>query len=275
MEIIRLDNVSYAYNRGQDDETQAVKNVSLSIEEGEFVAVLGHNGSGKSTLARLMNGLLEPDEGTVTVAGMSTADNKSLFDIRRTVGVVFQNPDNQMIATIIEDDVAFGPENAGFPSDEIRRRVDWALKSVGMYEYREGTPFRLSGGQKQRVSIAGVLALRPKVMVLDESTSMLDPEGREEVLSVVEKLNREEKMAVVMITHFPEEALRANRIIVMNGGEKIMDGGREIFARAEELRAVSLEVPLGARMAGLLRERGVPVPENVCSLDELTEFLCR
>lgn len=275
MEIVRLDNVSYTYNAGTESATRAVSGVSLSVAEGEFIAVLGHNGSGKSTLARLMNGLLEPDSGSVTVVGMSTSDAKSLFDIRKTVGVVFQNPDNQTVATIIEDDVAFGPENIGLPSEQIRERVDWALKSVGMYEHRGGTPFRLSGGQKQRVAIAGVLAIKPRVMILDESTSMLDPEGRADVLRVVDKLHREENMAVIMITHFPEEALLADRIVVMNEGKVLMEGGREIFGREEELKAVGLSVPLAARIAHSLRREGVDLPENIVSTEELIDALCR
>lgn len=275
MSIVTLNDVYFTYNRGSQSEQQAVKGVTLSVEEGEFVAVVGHNGSGKSTLARLMNGLLEPDSGDVTVAGLNTKNAKELFDIRKTVGVVFQNPDNQMIATIIEDDVAFGPENLGIPSDEIRARVDWALKSVGMYEHREGTPFRLSGGQKQRIAIAGVLAIKPRVMILDESTSMLDPEGRAEVLKVVEKLNREENMSVVMITHFMEEALLADRIVVMNEGRVFMQGGKEIFSREDELKAIGLSVPLAARIAHALGRAGITLKENITDPQELIDELCR
>ncbi len=273
MAIIELDNVHFTYNAGREDETPAVRGVSLTVSEGEFVAVVGHNGSGKSTLAKLMNGLLLPDEGTVTVDGMSTADEDKLFDIRSRVGVVFQNPDNQMVATIIEDDVAFGPENLGLKPDEIRSRVDWALKSVGMYELRGGTPFRLSGGQKQRVAIAGVLALRPKVMILDESTSMLDPASREEVMSVVRKLNREEGMAVVAITHFMEEALAADKIVVMDEGKVFAEGGKEIFEREAELERIGLSVPLACRVARKLREKGVTLPSGITTEAELVEAL--
>lgn len=273
--IIEVKNVRYAYNKNTDAEHKAVKGVSLSVEEGEFVAFVGHNGSGKSTMARLMNGLLTPDEGEVLVCGKSTADDKSLFEIRSTVGVVFQKPDNQMVNTIIEDDVAFGPENIGLPSEEIRERVDWALKSVGMYEHREGTPFRLSGGQKQRVAIAGVLAIKPRVMILDESTSMLDPEGRAEVLKVVEKLNKEEKMSVIMITHFMEEALLADRIVVFNDGQIYMQGGKEIFEREEELNAIGLSVPLATKVAHALKREGIDVPDGITTAKELTEALCR
>lgn len=275
MSIISLSDVKYTYNRGTDSETAAVNGVTLSIEEGEFVAFVGHNGSGKSTLARLMNGLIEPDSGSVTVDGKLTTDQKSLFDIRKTVGVVFQNPDNQMVATIIEDDVAFGPENLGLPCDEIRERVDWALKSVGMYEHRSGTPHRLSGGQKQRVAIAGVLAIKPKVMILDESTSMLDPDGRAEVMKVVTRLNREEGMAVIMITHFMEEAALADRIVVFNGGKVLMEGGKEIFLREKELTDVGLTVPFASKVAHRLAERGVRLDCTVTEIDGLVDELCR
>lgn len=275
MSIVEFRDVYYTYNRGDASEQRAVNGISFSVEEGEFVAVVGHNGSGKSTIAKLMNGLLEPDSGTVTVSGLDTKSNKDLFDIRKTVGVVFQNPDNQMVATIIEDDVAFGPENIGLSSEEIRSRVDWALKSVGMYEYREGTPFRLSGGQKQRVAIAGILAIKPRVIVLDESTSMLDPEGRAEVLKTIEKLNREEKMAVVMITHFMEEALLADRIVVMNEGKIYMQGGKEIFRREEELKSIGLTVPLAVRVAHALQKAGVPLSDNIITDNDLIEELCR
>lgn len=275
MSIISLSDVKYTYNRGTDSETAAVNGVTLSIEEGEFVAFVGHNGSGKSTLARLMNGLIEPDSGSVTVNGELTTDQKSLFDIRKTVGVVFQNPDNQMVATIIEDDVAFGPENLGLPCDEIRERVDWALKSVGMYEHRGGTPHRLSGGQKQRVAIAGVLAIKPKVMILDESTSMLDPDGRAEVMKVVTRLNREEGMAVIMITHFMEEAALADRIVVFNGGKVLMEGGKEIFLREKELTEVGLTVPFASKVAHRLAERGVRLDCTVTEIDGLVDELCR
>lgn len=273
MAIIELNNVRYAYNAGREDETPAVRGVSLTVSEGEFVAIVGHNGSGKSTIAKLMNGLLLPDEGTVTVDGMSTADDDKLFDIRSRVGVVFQNPDNQMVATIIEDDVAFGPENLGLKPEQIRERVDWALKSVGMYDLRGGTPFRLSGGQKQRVAIAGVLALKPKVMILDESTSMLDPASREEVMDVVRKLNREEGMAVVAITHFMEETLSADKIVVMDEGRIFAQGGKEIFEREAELEQIGLSVPLACRVARKLGEKGVALPRGITTEKELVDAL--
>lgn len=275
MSIIEINDAYYTYGKDSESPTQAVRGVTLSVDEGEFVAVVGHNGSGKSTLARLMNGLITPEKGSVKVNGLSTSDDKNLFDVRKTVGVVFQNPDNQMVATIIEDDVAFGPENLGLPSEEIRERVDWALRSVGMYEHRGGTPFRLSGGQKQRLAIAGVLAIKPRVMVLDESTSMLDPDGRAEVLDVVRRLNREEKMSVVMITHFMEEALLADRIVVMDKGLIAMQGGKEIFEREDELTAMGLTVPVATRVAHALVKRGVPIEGGVTTAEELIEKLCR
>lgn len=273
MSLIEFQNVDFCYNEGYASEVKALQDVSLKIEEGEFVALVGHNGSGKSTVAKLMNALKLPSAGKVSVDGMETTDRDKLFDIRKTVGVVFQNPDNQMIATIIEDDVAFGPENIGLKPEEIRRRVDWALDAVGMSEHKKGTPFRLSGGQKQRVAIAGVLAVKPRVLVLDESTAMLDPVGRDEVMAVVEKLNREEKMTVVMITHFMEEALKADRIIVLDGGRVLMEGGKELFARADELYAAGLDLPTAGYIAEQLRRDGVQLPAGITAEEELAEKL--
>ncbi len=272
--ILHVDNVSYTYNEGADDEAQALKDVSFSIDEGEFVSLVGHNGSGKSTLAKLFNGLLLPTKGQVVVRGMRTTDKKSLFDIRKTVGVVFQNPDNQTVASIVEDDVAFGPENLGLPPAEIRERVDWALDCVGMREYAKGTPHRLSGGQKQRIAIAGVLAIRPRVMVLDESTAMLDPVGRAEVMRVVQKLNREMGCTVVQITHFMEEAALGDRILVLKEGRIAADGGRELFSQRELLQSAGLELPLCARVAHELRGRGLDLPQNIVSVDDLVAALC-
>lgn len=273
MSLIEFQNVSFSYNEGYAAEVAALKNVSLSIEEGEFVALVGHNGSGKSTAAKLMNGLLLPSEGRVLVDGMDTSDKKKLFDIRKTVGVVFQNPDNQMIATVIEDDVAFGPENIGLPPEQIRRRVDWALEAVGMSEHKKGTPFRLSGGQKQRIAIAGVLAVMPRVLVLDESTAMLDPVGREEVMRVVERLNREEKMTVVMITHFMEEAARADRIVVLDGGGILMEGGAELFERADELYNAGLDLPTAGYIAERLKKDGIELRAGITDDEELVRAL--
>ena len=272
--MIEVRNVKFVYNEGAEDEKEALHNVSFTVNDGEFVALVGHNGSGKSTLARLFNGLLAPSSGIVKVDGMDTTDKKALFDIRKTVGVVFQNPDNQMVASVIEDDVAFGPENLGLASEEISERVDWALKSVGMAEHRKGTPFRLSGGQKQRIAIAGVLAVKPKVMVLDESTAMLDPLGRDEVMNVITRLNREEKMTVIMITHFMEEAALADRIIVMRDGRVAAEGGKEIFRKRELIESAGLELPVAARIAAKLRERGLDIEGDVTLPGELIDALC-
>lgn len=245
MEAIRFENVYFSYGEGENDPF-ALSGVSLSVEEGEFVAVLGHNGSGKSTLARLTNGLLSPASGKISVFGMDAAEQKNLFEIRKNVGVVFQNPDNQTVASIVEDDIAFGPENVGIPREEIGKRIDFALNAVGMSEFRTATPARLSGGQKQRIAIAGVLALRPKIMILDEATAMLDPRGRKEVIDVVLRLNREEKITVVLITHFPEEALLADRALVLNRGEIVMPGGARRY-------------PLPGGGAGDLQSRAAPL----------------
>ena len=246
MTAIKLENVYYAYEADEGEKpVNAVDGVSLEVEEGSFVAVVGHNGSGKSTLARLFNGLLLPDSGSVTVFGMDTKDEKQIYSIRSSVGMVFQNPDNQMVASVVEDDIAFGPENLGLPRDEIIRRVDRALEQVGMSEYRKSTPFRMSGGQKQRLAIAGVLAIRPKVIVLDESTAMLDPKGRREVMDVIHALNKEEKMTVIHITHYMEEVLEAERVIVMDGGKiAVDDTPRAVFARGEQLKKYKISPPL-------------------------------
>ena len=267
MPFLEFKNVDYAYPSGENDYIQALYSVSMAIERGEFVALVGCNGSGKSTLARLTNGLIEPDRGVVTVDGKPTTD-KDLFEIRKKIGVVFQNPDNQMVTTIVEDDVAFGPENLGLPPAEIRERVDWALSSVGMREYARSGPFRLSGGQKQRIAIAGVLAIKPELMVLDEATGMLDPDGRREVLEVVQKLHRDENMAVLMITHFMEEAALADRIIILNKGRVVADGGRELFDTPEVFVNAGLDLPVSVRVAKKLKESGLDVG-NPLTVDEL------
>lgn len=270
MPFLKFDNVDYSYPSGEDDYIQALSGVSLSVERGEFVALVGCNGSGKSTLARLCNGLLLPDVGVVTVDGMSTADKDKLFDIRKKIGVVFQNPDNQMVTTIVEDDVAFGPENLGLPPSEIRQRVDSALAAVGMSEYAKSGPMRLSGGQKQRVAIAGVLAIKPELMILDEATGMLDPDGRSEVMDVVTRLNREENMTVVMITHFMEEAAAADRIIILDKGRIAADGGRELFSAPEAFINAGLDLPLAVRAAQKLKAVGIDVGTPI-STDELAD----
>ena len=271
MEAVRFDNVKFAYEEGGE---YAVSGVTLTVEEGAFVAVLGRNGSGKSTLAKLVNALLTPSSGSVTVFGMNTADPKKTFEIRKNAGMVFQNPDNQTVASIVEDDVAFGPENIGLPRKEIGERIDFALDAVGMQAFRHATPSRLSGGQKQRIAIAGVLAIRPKIMILDESTAMLDPRGRREVMEVVRRLNREQGMTVILITHFMDEALQADRAVVMHRGEVVMDAApAEVFSRSEELETYGLTLPRAAAICKRLQEAGMPIG-NAFDADSLAEEIC-
>lgn len=253
---------------------RAIDGVSLQIEAGSFVAVLGHNGSGKSTLAKTLNGILLPSGGTVLISGMDTADDANLLNIRREVGMVFQNPDNQIIANLVEDDVGFGPENLGVPTEEIWQRVDAALKAVGMTAFRLKSPNHLSGGQKQRVAIAGVMAMHPKCIVLDEPTAMLDPNGRKEVIRTVTELNRSEGVTVVLITHYMEEVIGADRLVVMDDGKVIMDGTpREVFARVEELKRLRLDVPQATELAYELKQRGVSLPDSVLTMEELAEAI--
>lgn len=275
MNAIELKDVHYAYPGSEESGQEAVKGVTLSIEEGSFVALVGHNGSGKSTLARLLNGLFVPTNGDVVVYGVNTRDEKRIYDVRSRVGMVFQNPDNQMIATNVADDIAFGPENLGVEREEIIRRVDWALEQVGMSEYRDGTPFKLSGGQKQRLAIAGVLAIKPRVMVLDEATAMLDPKGRDEVMAVTRKLNREEGMTVVHITHYMDEALGADRLIVMNDGLVVADGKpSEVFKQYGLLRQIKLGVPYVTNVAVALHAAGLDIDPHIVGEDELVEAIC-
>ena len=258
-DAVVFDGVTFSYS---DQASPALNNVSLTVKRGEFLAVIGHNGSGKSTMARLINGLLLPDKGKVSVFGLNTAEGKNPIEIRKRAGIVFQNPDNQMVASIIEDDVAFGPENLGVEREEIGRRIDWALKAVGMEKYRTGTPSRLSGGQKQRIAIAGVLAIKPDIIILDESTAMLDPRGRREVMQVVSRLNREEGLTVILITHFMEEALLADRTIVLNKGEVVMQGTpAEIFLHSERLEAYNLSLPRIGRICKALQRAGIAVAD--------------
>ncbi len=276
MSIIKVENISYDYRRFEEEKLPAVRGVSFEIEEGEFVVIGGANGSGKSTLAKMLNGLLKPTDGKIEVLGMDVSDEEKVFEIRRNVGIVFQNPDNQTVASIVEDDVAFGPENLGVPREEIVSRVQWALKAVGMEEYAKSTPFKMSGGQKQRIAIAGILAMKPKIIVLDEATSMLDPNGRKEVMAVLKKLNEEENMTVIHITHHMEEAADADRILVMDGGKLVMDGApREVFADSEKLKEHALSLPVAAELADMLRKAGLPVRESVLSEDELLEEIWR
>ncbi len=274
---IEIQNAAYRY---EDDGQQAVDHVSLSIRKGSMIAVLGHNGSGKSTLAKLMNALYLPTEGRVLVCGLDTLKEENLWDVRRHAGMVFQNPDNQIVATVVREDVAFGLENLGVPQPEMLPRIDDALAAVRMTEYAAAAPHMLSGGQKQRVAVAGVLAMQPEVMILDESTAMLDPSGREEVFSTVQKLNREKGITVVWITHFMEEAALCGRVVVLHHGAIAMDGTpREVFGRVTELKKLGLDVPPMAELAGMLREGGLPLPAGILTVDdmekELTQCLSR
>ena len=270
--MICIDNISFKYDEAG---AYALKNVSFEINSGEMIAIVGHNGSGKSTLAKHLNGLLLPTEGDVRVDGDSTRDENALNSIRRRVGMVFQNPDNQIVTTVVEEDVGFGPENIGVPTDEILERVDEALKAVRMTEYAKSAPHMLSGGQKQRVAIAGILALRPKTLVLDEATAMLDPIGRREVLETVTEQNKRRGITVVMITQYMEEALLCDRVAVMSGGElKMLDTPRNIFKRVDELRALGLDAPIAVSMRDRLIKEGFPISDSIIGIDELAEALC-
>ena len=273
--IIKTENLHFSYPAPEEGTTPVVLDgVSLDIEEGSFVAVLGHNGSGKSTLAKHFNAILLPSGGKVYVDGIDTADEDRLLDIRRAVGMVFQNPDNQIVANVVEEDVAFAPENLGVPPAEIRQRVDDALKAVGMYGYREHAPHLLSGGQKQRVAIAGVIAMRPRCIVLDEPTAMLDPIGRRDVLNTIKTLNRERGVTVVLITHHMDEAAQAGRLIVMAKGKVVADGApKEVFSQVEELRKVGLTVPQTTALLWELRQEGYDVPLDALSDEECAQAL--
>ncbi len=269
---LALDHVTYQYDQGGKT---AVKDVTLSIGRGEFVALLGHNGSGKSTIAKLLNGLYTPTKGTVRVSGMDTSDSKLIWEIRRRAGMVFQNPDNQIVATRVRDDVAFGLENIGVPSDEMPGRIDKALSDVNMTAFADRAPHLLSGGQKQRVAIAGILAMQPEALILDEATAMLDPSGRKDVLDTVKRLNSELGITVVWITHFMEEATQADRVVVMHEGTIVMDGTpRQVFGQTKTIRAYRLDVPPMTSLAENLRERGIPFSGDVLSVnDMMTEVL--
>ncbi|MCQ4770860.1 energy-coupling factor transporter ATPase [Intestinimonas massiliensis] len=274
--IIKTDDLRFSYAAAEGLAPIVLDGVDLEIEAGSFVAVLGHNGSGKSTLAKHMNAILLPTGGKVWVGGMDTADEARLLDIRRTVGMVFQNPDNQIVANVVEEDVAFAPENLGVPPAEIRQRVDAALKAVGMYEYREHAPHLLSGGQKQRVAIAGVIAMAPRCIVLDEPTAMLDPVGRREVLRTIQALNRTSGVTVVLITHHMDEAALADRLVVMADGHVVADGApKTVFSRVEELRAVGLAVPETVELCYELRQDGLELPLDALSVEECAQALYR
>lgn len=281
MSIVKAENLVFEYIKRDEDGNvdginRAVDNVNIEVEPGQFIAIVGHNGSGKSTFARHINALLLPTEGTVYVAGKDTSEEENLRDIRQTAGMVFQNPDNQIVGTIVEEDVGFGPENLGVPTAEIWERVDRALEAVGMSAYREYSPGKLSGGQKQRVAIAGVVAMRPKCIIMDEPTAMLDPIGRREVLDTVLELNRREKVTVILITHYMNEIVGADKVFVMDKGKVVMEGTpREIFRQADKLEKIRLEVPQATEFAHRLAEAGIPVNTGVLTAEELVEEICR
>ena len=274
--IIKIDNLYFQYPHGEDEEPKlAIKGVSLEIEEGSFTAIIGQNGSGKSTLAKNLNGLLFPSKGAVYVSGMDTRDEDKIWDIRQTAGMVFQNPDNQLVSAIVEDDVAFGPENIGIDPVEIRARVDEALDAVKMGKYKRKAPHLLSGGQKQRIAIAGVVAIRPRCIIFDEPTAMLDPRGRKDIMEIIEKLHRE-GITVILITHFMDEAVKADRVVIMNKGEILLDGTPEhVFSQDELIRSARLDVPMAAEIAIYLRENGIDVPQDVVTAERLKEFVCQ
>ena len=276
--FIEFQNVTFSYDEDEDNNIgeTIVENFSLQIKKGDFVAVLGHNGCGKSTIAKLCNGINIPQSGKVLVDGTDTADEGKINEIRQKVGMVFQNPDNQIVATIVEDDVAFGPENLGVEPSEIRKRVDEALKRVGMYEFRLSEPHKLSGGQKQRVAIAGIIAMQPECIVLDEPTSMLDPRGRKEVMDTIKMLNSEYGITVIIITHYMDEAAKADRVIVMEKGEIILDGKpREVFSHIDTLKKVGLDVPESTFLARELKNEGVDIKGNILTVDELLDEILR
>ena len=275
--IITIDNLIFRYAGGDGEQTAvaAVDGVSLEIEKGSFTAILGKNGSGKSTLAKNLNGLLLPTEGAVYVAGFDTRSEEHVWDVRQTAGMVFQNPDNQLVSAIVEDDVAFGPENLGIAPEEIRRRVDRSLEAVNMGRFRKKPPHLLSGGQKQRIAIAGVVAMKPACIIFDEPTAMLDPRGRQEIMEIIAELH-EEGITVILITHFMEEAAEAQRVVVMHEGKVLLDGTpADVFSQGELLQSVNLDIPLAVELAAGLRAKGITVPQNIISTEEMVEFLCQ
>lgn len=276
---IEFKDVTFGYideYEGVSDNEKVIDNLSVNIEKGSFVCVLGHNGCGKSTFAKLCNAIEVPQSGKVFVDGIDTSDDERIYDIRRKVGMVFQNPDNQLVATIVEDDVAFGPENLGVEPSEIRRRVDEALKYVEMYDFRLSEPHKLSGGQKQRVAIAGIIAMQPECIILDESTSMLDPRGRQEVMKTVKKLNKEHGMTVVFITHYMDEAVEADRVIVMDDGKIVLDGNpRDVFVHIDELKSIGLDVPEATELATMLINEGIELSNNILDIDELFDSVVK
>lgn len=280
-DMIRSEDLSYTYTDEEEstattDPIYALNNVTLDVQKGQFIVILGHNGSGKSTFAKIINALLIPSGGTIWVNGIDTKDEEHLWDVRQSAGMIFQNPDNQMIASIVEEDVAFGPENLGVEPAEIRRRVDKALKAVDMSEYAKASPTHMSGGQKQRIAIAGILAMKPQCLVLDEPTAMLDPRGREEVMQTLTRLNRQEGITIIHITHYMEEAVLADRLFVMDAGRVVLSGTpKQVFRQTEKMKSLGLDVPPVTMLAHRLRKDGLDVPDDILTVDEMTEALCR
>ena len=273
--IVKVNNISFEYIT-DEAKLKAIDNLSLDVKKGEFVAIIGHNGSGKSTLSKNLNAILMPTEGNILIDDMDTKEEERLWDIRQTAGMVFQNPDNQIVATIVEEDVAFGPENLGIEPKEIRRIVEESLKSVGMYDLRDRQPHLLSGGQKQRVAIAGIIAMRPKCIIFDEATAMLDPSGRKEVMKTIKRLNKEENITVIHITHFMEEAVEADRVVVMEKGKKILEGTpREVFSKIKMLKEIGLDVPCMTELSSLLIEEGINISSDILTVDEMVMELCQ
>ena len=274
-EIIKINSMSFEYI-SDEEQFKAIDNLKLDIKEGEFVAIIGHNGSGKSTLSKNLNAILTPTSGDIIIDGMNTKDEDKLWDIRQTAGMVFQNPDNQIVATIVEEDVAFGPENLGIEPSKIKELVEYSLKSVGMYEFRDRQPHLLSGGQKQRVAIAGIIAMKPKCIIFDEATAMLDPSGRKEVLNTIKKLNKEDNITILYITHFMEEVVDADIVIVMEKGKKILEGTPvEVFSNIETLKSIGLDVPYMTELSYLLKKEGLNIKEDILTVDEMVNELCR
>lgn len=275
-EMIRIENLIFKYTREQDgEEISAIRDVSLTVDKGSFTAIIGRNGSGKSTLAKNINALLLPSGGAVYVNGYDTAKEEDVWNIRQSAAMVFQNPDNQIVSSVVEDDVAFGPENLGVEPEQIRKRVDDSLKAVNMYQHRKKAPHLLSGGQKQRIAIAGAIAMRPQCIIFDEPTAMLDPKGREEVMSIIRELHRE-GITVVLITHFMEEAAQADRVVIMDRGIIALDGApRDVFLQRDAIRELNLDVPLAVELSWRLRKRGIDIPEGIISMEEMVEFLCQ
>ncbi len=274
--MIKTENVSFKYPAQESEELFALQNINIRIKKGEFVAILGHNGSGKSTFAKLLNALLIPNSGVVYINGMRTSDISVLWNIRQTAGMVFQNPDNQIVATIVEEDVAFGPENLGIPSLEIRKRVDESLIDVDMFEYRKHSPHLLSGGQKQRIAIAGILAMKPKCIILDEPTAMLDPSGRKEVIETIIRLNKEENITIVLITHYMDEAVNADRVYVMEDGEIALEGSpKQVFSKVKEMKKLGLDVPQITDLAQMLIKEGIDLPPDILTVQEMVVELCQ